>query len=119
MIQSLYAGATGMESQQLNLNVISNNLANANTTGFKRSKAEFQDLLYQKPRQAGADAGAGNVLPTGVELGNGSRMVATSKIFTQGQLKQTGRSLTSQSKGMVFFRCKKRMGPLLTRVMVV
>jgi flagellar basal-body rod protein FlgG len=110
MIQSLYAGATGMESQQLNLNVISNNLANANTTGFKRSKAEFQDLLYQKPRQAGADAGAGNVLPTGVELGNGSRMVATSKIFTQGQLKQTGEKFDVAIQGDGFFQVQKADG---------
>ena len=73
-----------MEAQQLNLNNISNNLANANTTGFKRSKIEFQDLLYQKPRTAGADAGGGVVVPTGVEIGNGSRVVSTAKVFTQG-----------------------------------
>src|SRR4249920_1613442 len=90
MIQSLYSGATGMEAQQLNLNTIANNLANANTTGFKRSKIEFQDLLYQKPRAVGAEAGGGTVVPTGIEVGNGSRVVSTAKVFTQGQLKQTG-----------------------------
>lgn len=90
MIQSLYSGATGMEAQQLNLNTIANNLANANTTGFKKSKIEFQDLLYQNPRSAGAEAGGGNVVPSGVEVGNGSRVVSTTKIFTQGQLTQTG-----------------------------
>lgn len=89
MIQSLYSGSSGMQAQQLNLNTIANNLANANTTGFKRSKIEFQDLLYQKPRVAGAEAGAGNVVPTGVEVGNGSRVISTSKVFSQGELKQT------------------------------
>src|SRR3954463_16342762 len=81
---SLYSAATGMEAQQLNLNTIANNLANVNTPGFKRSKIEFQDLLYQKPRAAGADTGGGNLVPTGIEFGNGSRVAATSKVFTQG-----------------------------------
>src|SRR5881227_1847195 len=67
---SLYSAATGMEAQQLNLNTIANNLANVNTPGFKRSKIEFQDLLYQKPRSSGTDAGGGNVVPTGIEVGN-------------------------------------------------
>ena len=70
---SLYSGATGMQAQQLNLNVISNNIANVNTTGYKKNKIEFQDLLYQNPRQAGGQTGAGNVIPTGVEMGNGPR----------------------------------------------
>ena len=104
MIQSLYAGASGMEAQQLNLNVIANNLANANTTGFKRSKIEFQDLLYQKPRTAGADAGNGNLLPTGSELGSGTRVVATAKMFTQGQLTQTGNELDLAIDGDGFFK---------------
>jgi len=92
-----------MEGQQLNLNNIANNLANANTNGFKRSKIEFQDLLYQKPRTAGADVGNGNILPTGVEVGNGSRVVATSKVFAQGQLKQTGGKLDMAIEGDGFF----------------
>ena len=104
MIQSLYAGASGMEAQQLNLNVIANNLANANTTGFKRSKIEFQDLLYQKPRTAGADAGNGNLLPTGSELGSGARVVATAKMFTQGQLTQTGNELDLAIDGDGYFK---------------
>ncbi|MEY2597974.1 MAG: flagellar basal-body rod protein FlgG [Verrucomicrobiota bacterium] len=110
MIQSLYAGSSGMEAQQLNLNTISNNLANANTNGFKRSKIEFQDLLYQKPRTAGADVGNGNVLPTGVELGNGSRVVATAKVFTQGQLKQTGGTLDVAIDGDGFFQVTRADG---------
>lgn len=107
MIQSLYSGASGMEAQQLNLNVIANNLANANTTGFKRSKIEFQDLLYQKPRTAGADSGNGNILPTGTELGNGTKVVATAKLFTQGQLKQTGNELDVAIEGEGFFKVQK------------
>ena len=65
-----------MQSQQTNLDVIANNLANVNTTGFKKSKAEFQDLLYQNTRTAGSETGAGNQLPTGVQIGHGSRLVA-------------------------------------------
>ena len=64
-----------MQAQQLNLNVISNNIANVNTTGFKKNKIEFQDLLYQNPRQSGGQTGAGNVIPTGVEMGNGTKVV--------------------------------------------
>src|SRR5690606_17341938 len=96
---SLYSAATGMEAQQLNLNTIANNLANVNTPGFKRSKIEFQDLLYQKPRSVGAEAGGGNVVPTGVEVGNGSRVAATAKVFTQGQLTSTGERLDVAIQG--------------------
>jgi len=110
MIQSLYAGSTGMEAQQLNLNTIANNLANANTTGFKASKIEFQDLLYQKPRTAGADVGNGNVLPTGVELGHGARVVATAKVFTQGRSKQTGGSLDVAIDGDGFLKATRTDG---------
>ena len=78
-----------MEAKQLNLNTISNNLANVNTTGYKRSKIEFQDMLYQQQRAAGSETGDSNVLPSGVEVGNGSRVVSTAKVFTQGQLNET------------------------------
>src|SRR4051812_36317630 len=110
MIQSLYSGATGMEAQQLNLNTISNNLANANTTGFKRSKIEFQDMLYQKTRAAGADVGGGNVVPTGVEMGNGSRVVSTAKIFSQGELKQTGDKYDIAIEGDGFLQVQRPDG---------
>lgn len=110
MILSLYSGATGMEAQQLNLNTIANNLANANTTGFKRNKIEFQDLLYQKTRMAGADAGGGNVVPAGVELGNGSRVVSTAKVFTQGQLKQTGEKFDVAIEGEGFLQVQRPDG---------
>src|SRR5580692_11808462 len=101
-----------MEAQELNLNTIANNLANVNTPGFKRSKIEFQDLLYQKTRAAGADAGAGNVVPNGVEVGNGTRAAATSKIFTQGQLSQTGQQLDLAVQGDGFFSVQKPDGTI-------
>jgi flagellar basal-body rod protein FlgG len=109
---SLYSAATGMEAQQLNLNTIANNLANVNTPGFKRSKIEFQDLLYQKPRAAGADAGGGNLVPTGVEIGNGSRIASTSKVFTQGQLTNSGQQLDLAIQGDGFFEIQKPDGTL-------
>jgi flagellar basal-body rod protein FlgG len=107
---SLYSGATGMQAQQLNLNTISNNLANVNTTGFKRSKIEFQDLIYQKPRAVGTDAGGGEVVPTGVEMGNGSRVVSTAKIFTEGQLNQTGEKYDVAIQGDGFFEVQRPDG---------
>ncbi len=93
-----------MESQQMNLDVISNNLANVNTTGFKKSKIEFQDLLYQDIRSPGADQGNGNQLPTGLQTGHGSRPVATSRVFTEGELTQTGERLDLAIQGDGFFQ---------------
>ncbi len=109
---SLYSAATGMEAQQLNLNTIANNLANVNTPGFKRSKIEFQDLLYQKPRASGADSGGGNLVPTGTEVGNGSRVAATSKVFTQGQLTNTGEKLDVAIQGDGFFEVQRPDGSI-------
>ena len=109
---SLYSAATGMEAQQLNLNTIANNLANVNTPGFKRSKIEFQDLLYQMPRNVGADSGGGNIVPTGVEIGNGSRVASTSKVFTQGQLTNTGEKLDIAIQGDGFFEIQRPDGTL-------
>jgi flagellar basal-body rod protein FlgG len=103
MMRALYSSAAGMQSQQTNLDVISNNLANVNTTGFKKNKAEFQDLLYQTARPAGSDAGGGNQIPTGVQFGHGSRLVSTSKIFTTGELTQTGEKLDVAIQGDGFF----------------
>jgi len=108
---SLYSSATGMEAQQLNLNTIANNLANVNTPGFKRSKIEFQDLLYQKPtRASGTDSGGGNLVPTGQEVGNGTRVAATSKVFTQGQLTSTGENLDLAIQGDGFFEVQRPDG---------
>ena len=103
MLRALYSAASGMEAQQLNLDVISNNLANVNTTGYKKSKIEFQDLLYDTQRSAGAEQGGGNQLPTGLQVGHGSQIVATSKIFTTGELSSTGAPLDLAIQGDGFF----------------
>src|ERR1700683_1618151 len=112
MLRSLYSAAAGMESQQLNLDVISNNLANVNTTGYKKSKIEFQDLLYENTRTPGADQGSGNLLPTGLQIGHGSRAVATSKVFTEGELTQTGERLDIAIQGDGFFQVTRPDGTL-------
>ena len=92
-----------MQSQQTNLDVIANNLANVNTTGFKKSKAEFQDLLYQTTRSAGAEQGGGNQVPTSLQIGHGSRLISTAKVFTSGELTQTGEQLDVAINGDGFF----------------
>jgi flagellar basal-body rod protein FlgG len=112
MLRSLYSAAAGMESQQLNLDVISNNLANVNTTGFKKSKAEFQELLYQTTRAPGADQGSGNQVPTGIQIGQGSKAVATARIFTNGDLTQTGEQLDVAVQGDGFFEVQMPDGTL-------
>ncbi len=109
---SLSSAATGMDAQQINLTTIANNLANVNTPGFKRSKIEFQDLLYQKPRASGSEAGGGNVVPTGIEVGNGTRVAATGKVFTQGQLNHTGEQMDLAIQGDGFFEIQRPDGTL-------
>lgn len=103
MLRALYSSATGMESQQMNLDVIANNLANVSTTGFKKHKVEFQDLLYETKRTAGAEQGSGNQLPTGIQIGHGSQTAATSKVFTQGEMTQTGERMDMAVQGDGFF----------------
>ena len=110
MLRALYSSAAGMQSQQLNLDVIANNLANVNTTGFKKSKIEFQDLLYQTVRTPGADQGNGDQLPTGLQIGHGSRPVATARIFTNGELTQTGERLDVAVQGNGFFEVQQPDG---------
>jgi flagellar basal-body rod protein FlgG len=112
MIRALYSSASGMQSQQMNLDVISNNLANVNTTGFKKSKIEFQDLLYQTSRDAGAEQGGGNQLPTGLHIGHGARPVATSRVFTNGELSQTGERWDLAIAGAGFFEVQLPDGTL-------
>jgi flagellar basal-body rod protein FlgG len=104
MLRALYSSAAGMEAQQTNLDVISNNLANVSTTGYKKSQAEFEDLLYDTRSSAGAQSGGGNVLPTGVQVGHGSRLVATPKVFTTGELSQTQGQLDVAIQGDGFFQ---------------
>jgi flagellar basal-body rod protein FlgG len=103
MLRALYSAAAGMHAQQSNLDVIANNLANVNTTGFKKSKIEFQDLLYEQERAAGSDQGAGNLLPTGIQIGHGSQVVATSRIFSNGELSRTAERLDVAIQGDGFF----------------
>lgn len=110
MLRALYSAAAGMQSQQLNLDVIANNLANVNTTGFKKAKIEFQELLYQTTRAPGAEQGAGNEVPTGIQIGNGSAPVATSRIFTNGDLTKTGAPLDVAVQGDGFFEVQMADG---------
>ncbi len=93
MSRALRTSATGMVAQQLNIDNISNNLANVNTTGFKKAKAEFQDLLYQTIRTAGTSAAQGALVPVEIQIGYGTRVVATQRIFEQGQVTATNNSL--------------------------
>ena len=112
MLRSLYSAAAGMESQQMNLDVISNNLANVNTTGYKDSKLQFQDLLYQTTRAAGSQQGGGNELPGSLQVGQGAVPVATERIFTQGDLSQTGGNLDVAIQGAGFFQVQMPDGTL-------
>jgi flagellar basal-body rod protein FlgG len=112
MVRSLYSSASGMEAQQANLDVIANNLANVNTTGFKRSKIEFQDLLYETTRAPGAEQGSGTQLPTGIQMGHGSRVVATSKVFTEGELSHTTEQLDLAINGDGFFQVQMADGTI-------
>ncbi|MBC3935039.1 flagellar basal-body rod protein FlgG [Undibacterium rugosum] len=104
MIRSLWIAKTGLDSQQTQMDVITNNLANVSTTGFKRSRAVFEDLLYQTIRQPGAQSSQQTQLPSGLQLGTGVRPVATEKIFTQGNLQQTGNSKDLAIQGQGFFQ---------------
>ena len=103
MINSLWIAKTGMEAQQTQLDVISHNLANVSTTGFKRNNAVFEDLIYQNLRQVGANTTEQNQLPTGLHLGLGVRTVATSRNFTQGSLQQSNNNLDVAINGNGFF----------------
>lgn len=104
MNQALWVAKTGLDAQQTRMTVVSHNLANVNTTGFKRDRASFEDLLYQQVRQAGAQSSQQTQLPTGLQLGTGVRVVATEKQFTQGNLLQTGNSLDLAVEGRGFLQ---------------
>ena len=103
MMRSLWISKTGMEAQQTQLDAISNNLANVSTNGYKKSHAVFEDLMYQNIRQAGANSTDQTTLPTGLQLGLGTRAVATSRNFSQGNLLQTGNPLDMALRGNGFF----------------
>ena len=103
MLRSLWSSASGMQAQQLNIDNIANNLANVNTTAFKSSHIEFQDMMYQTSRAQGATTSTGGQIPTGIEFGHGSRVAATSKLFTQGAMQNTGVPLDLAITGEGFF----------------
>lgn len=104
MIRSLWISKTGLEAQQTQMDVISNNLANVSTTGFKRSRAVFEDMLYQTLRQPGAQSSQQTQVPSGLQLGTGVRPAAAEKIYTQGNLQQTGNNLDVAIEGQGFFQ---------------
>lgn len=104
MINSLWIAKTGMEAQQMQLDVISNNLANVSTNGFKKSRAVFEDLMYQNLRQAGSPTSEQSNLPTGLQVGLGVRTVATSRSFSQGSLQQTSNVFDVAIQGSGFFQ---------------
>lgn len=104
MIKAMRTAATGMMSQQMNVDNIANNLANVNTTGFKKTQLEFQDVLYQTYRQAGTSSALGNQVPTELAIGHGTRPVATTRQFTVGNLQPTGNPLDMAIAGDGFFQ---------------
>ncbi|CAI8845442.1 flagellar basal-body rod protein FlgG [Pseudomonas sp. IT-196MI5] len=104
MLPALWVAKTGLSAQDTNLTTISNNLANVSTTGFKRDRAEFQDLLYQIKRQPGAQSTQDSELPTGLQLGTGVRIVGTQKNFTAGSLQTTEQPLDMAIDGRGFFQ---------------
>ncbi|HEY9202243.1 MAG TPA: flagellar basal-body rod protein FlgG [Gammaproteobacteria bacterium] len=110
MNPALWISKTGLDAQQTRLSVISNNLANVNTTGFKRDQAIFQDLIYQNKRQAGGQTTEDTRLPSGLSLGTGVRVVATEKLHTQGNITQTGKPLDMAILGRGFFQIQQADG---------
>ncbi len=104
MNQALWIAKTGLDAQQTRMSVISNNLANVNTTGFKQDRAVFEDLLYQTVRQPGAQSSGNTQLPSGLLVGTGVRTVATEKLHTQGNIVQTGNALDMAIQGRGFFQ---------------
>ena len=113
MIRALYSAATGMNAQETNIDVISNNLANVNTTGFKKSRAEFQDLIYQYVQEPGSPSSQTTTKPSGVQVGLGVKTVSVQKIFTQGDLASTGNQLDIAIEGDGFFQVTRPDGNLV------
>ncbi len=112
MNSALWIAKTGLEAQQTKLGVVSNNLANVSTTGFKRDRAVFEDMLYQNVRQPGAQSSQDTTLPSGLMVGTGVRTVATEKLHTQGNLVQTGNALDLAVQGRGYFQILRPDGTL-------
>jgi len=110
MIRALFSAASGMSAQQLNVDNIAHNLANANTAGFKARRAQFQDLMYQNLVQPGASAGQQTVVPTGLQLGLGTRASSNEIVFTQGDFSQTNNPLDLVIQGRGFFQVRRATG---------
>ena len=112
MNQGLWIAKTGLDAQQTRMAVVSNNLANVNTTGFKQGRAVFEDLLYQNVRQPGGQSSQDTLLPSGMNLGTGVRVVATEKLFTQGSVLQTDNAMDVAINGRGFFQVLKPDGDI-------
>lgn len=110
MIRALWTAASGMQAQQKNIDVVAHNLANVNTTGFKRSRADFQDLIYQNLKSTGAPATNATQVPTGIQIGLGTRLAAVTKIFSPGDFTQTGNELDIAIEGDGFFQIQQPDG---------
>ncbi len=112
MNQALWVAKTGLDAQQTRMAVVSNNLANVNTTGYKQGRAVFEDLLYQNVRQSGGQTSQDTMLPSGMNLGTGVRVVATEKLFTQGSLLQTDNAMDVAINGRGFFQIQTPNGDI-------
>ena len=110
MVRSLWTAATGMNGQQNNIDTISNNLSNVNTSGYKQQRAEFEDLIYQNVKMAGTPATEDTVTPVGVQMGAGVKLASTQRIFTQGNLQNTGVTTDLAITGEGFFRVQQYDG---------
>ena len=115
MMRALFSAATGMTAQQTNVDVIANNLANVNTVGFKRTRADFADLLYQTLRAPGTTTIQGQQSPTGIQVGMGTRLAATTRMWTQGEYQQTGDPFSIAIQGDGFFQINTPDGVVYTR----
>lgn len=115
MLRGLWTAATGMSCQQTNIDVIANNLANVNTSGFKKSRINFQDLMYQNMRTAGASTASGGQLPVGIQVGMGAKVVAVEKIFLQGDFAHTKNPMDLAIEGKGFFKLLNNSREVFTR----
>jgi flagellar basal-body rod protein FlgG len=115
MIRSLWSAATGMHAQEMQTGVVANNLANANTTGFKKSRANFEDLMYKTMQVAGQTTPGGGQVPTGIQIGMGVKPTSVQKLFTQGDYIQTDNQLDMSIQGKGFFRVRHGDEDLYTR----
>ena len=115
MLRSLWTAASGMSAQKLNMDIIANNLANVNTSGFKKSRADFEDLLYQNLKSPGAETSSGGKIPTGIQVGMGTKPVSVQKMFSQGDPVQTSNEYDLAIQGKGFFKILSNGEEMYTR----